>query len=557
MTTHALSTASRSSPGGVDAHGGVVIDGRCLTLDDVAAVARANAAVRLSDDPSVREAMERSLALNRGLIARGVPVYGITTGFGDSVHRQIAPAAATALQEHLLRFLGNGTGACTPRETARAVVLIRANNLARGHSAVRPELVERLVELLNRDIVPVIPEEGSVGASGDLVPLSYVAATVVGERKVWHRGRVRPAIEVLRDEGLERLRLEPKEGLALVNGTAFMSAFAALAAVDARRLAWLSDVCTALATEVLGGIIGPFQPFVHDVAKPHPGQVRSAANVRALLAESRLARAYDDVVEEAAGTNGHHGEMPVQIQDKYSLRCAPQFTGVLWDTLDWVDRWLTVEINSSTDNPLFDSASGAVESGGNFSGGHVALAMDALRTAVASVADLMDRQLELVVDEKFNHGLTPNLAPTLPAGHPEAGLNHGFKGMQIACSSLTAEALSRCMPLSVFSRSTECHNQDKVSMGATAARQARDVVTLVEKVAAIHLIALCQAADLRGAHQLGTGTRAVYETVRSRVAPLDSDRPMEDDITAVLDLIHSGALAGDTALPGAQDQQLF
>ncbi len=546
MTTQLLATAPPPGTGG-ETRTRVVIDGCCLTLDDVAAVARGDAVVRLSEDPAVRGSMRRSVALNRDLIARGVPVYGITTGFGDSVHRQIPPEAAAALQEHLLRFLGNGTGALTPRETARAVVLIRANNLARGHSAVRPELVERLVELLNRDVIPVIPEEGSVGASGDLVPLSYVAATVVGERKVWHRGRVRPAVEALRCEGLEPLALEPKEGLALVNGTAFMSAFAALAAVDARRLAWLSDVCTALATEVLGGIAGPFQPFIHDVAKPHPGQVRSAANVRALLGGSRLARAYEDVVAEASGTNGHTRELPVQIQDKYSLRCAPQFTGVLWDTLDWVERWLSVEINSSTDNPLFDSASGAVVSGGNFSGGHVALAMDSLRTAVASVADLMDRQLELVVDEKFNHGLTPNLAPALPEGHPEAGLNHGFKGMQIACSSLTAEALSRCMPLTVFSRSTECHNQDKVSMGATAARHARDVVTLVEKVAAIHLIALCQAADLRGAGQLGTGTRAVYQQVRSRVAPLESDRPMQDDITAVLALIHSGALVGDNA----------
>jgi phenylalanine ammonia-lyase len=544
MTTELLSTAAGPTSGHQKLVPRVVIDGRSLTLDDVVAVARGGAVVTVSNDPAVRGSMQASVDLNRDLIARGVPVYGITTGFGDSVHRQIPPAAAAALQAHLLRFLGNGTGAFTPRETARAVVLIRANNLARGHSAVRPELVERLVELLNRDVVPVIPEEGSVGASGDLVPLSYVAAVVVGDRKVWHRGRVRPAADALRHEGLEPLALEPKEGLALVNGTAFMSAFAALAAVDARRLAWLSDVCTALATEVLGGIAGPFQPFIHDVAKPHPGQVRSAANVRALLDGSRLARAYADVVEEAGGTNGHSRDLPVQIQDKYSLRCAPQFTGVLWDTLDWVERWLSVEINSSTDNPLFDTASGVVESGGNFSGGHVALAMDALRTAVASVADLMDRQLELVVDEKFNHGLTANLAPALPAGHPEAGLNHGFKGMQIACSSLTAEALSRCMPLSVFSRSTECHNQDKVSMGATAARHTRDVVALVEKVAAIHLIALCQAADLRGAERLGYGTRAIYERVRSRVAPLESDRPMEDDITAVLDLIHSGALAG-------------
>jgi histidine ammonia-lyase/phenylalanine ammonia-lyase len=217
------------------------------------------------------------------------------------------------------------------------------------------------------------------------------------------------------------------------------------------------------------------------------------------------------------------------------LRCAPQFTGVLWDTLGWVEEWLAVEINSSTDNPPFDTAAGTVRNGGNFAGGHVALAMDTLKTAVASVADLMDRQLELIVDEKYNQGLTPNLIPNLLDGDPEQGLNHGFKGMQLVCSSLTAEALSRCMPLAAFSRSTECHNQDKVSMGATAARSARDVVGLAEKVAAIHLLALCQAADLRGADRLGTGTRAVYGRVRTAVPMVATDRPMADDIGAVVD----------------------
>jgi histidine ammonia-lyase/phenylalanine ammonia-lyase len=210
--------------------------------------------------------------------------------------------------------------------------------------------------------------------------------------------------------------------------------------------------------------------------------------------------------------------------------------------LSWADSWLTVELNSSNDNPLFDTAAGGVLSGGNFAGGHVALAMDSLKTALASVADLIDRQLELVVDEKFNHGLTPNLIPDFPPGHPELGLNHGFKGMQIACSSLTAEALNRCMPMSVFSRSTECHNQDKVSMGSTAARQARDVVTLVEKVAAIHLLALCQAADLRGPEKLGVRTRLVYDRIRGVSPMLETDRPMADDIGAVVDLIRTGNL---------------
>jgi histidine ammonia-lyase/phenylalanine ammonia-lyase len=519
----------------------IVLDGRHLRLDEIERVSRRGAGVGLTADPHTRRAIEASMDLAAKLVARGEPIYGVTTGFGDSARRQIGPAKARTLQVRLVDCLGHGTGATTSVATARAVVLIRANNLARGHSAVRGALVERLLELLNSGITPIIPEEGSVGASGDLIPLSYVAAALTGARTVRHRERVCGALEALRAEGLEPLVLEPKEGLALVNGTAFMTAFAALAAVDARRLALLSDVCTALCVEALVAVAGPFDSFLHDVAKPHPGQIRSAANVRALLEGSTLARPYAELLGKLGTTEAGFRELEASVQDKYSIRCAPQFTGVLWDTLEWVERWLEVEINSSNDNPLFDAESGAVHSGGNFAGGHVALAMDALKTAVASVGDLMDRQLELVVDEKFNHGLTPNLIPRLPPGHPEEGLNHGFKAMQLACSSLCAEALSRCMPLSAFSRSTECHNQDKVSMGATAARQARDVVELVEKIAAIHLIALCQAADLRGPGGLGR-TRMVYERVRSRVAALEIDRPMADDIAAVVDMARDGTL---------------
>jgi histidine ammonia-lyase/phenylalanine ammonia-lyase len=219
-----------------------VVDGRSLTLDGVAAVARHGTPVTLSTDRAVRDAISSSRSLCLDLLERGVPLYGITTGFGDSVHRQIAPARSRELQEHLIRDLGHGTGATTPTDAARAVVLIRANALARGHSAVRAELIERLLDLLNAGITPVIPEEGSVGASGDLVPLSYVAAAIMGERTVHYQGRIRPAADALRAEGLEPLTLEPKEGLGLVNGTAFMTGIAALAAVDAQRLAMLSDI---------------------------------------------------------------------------------------------------------------------------------------------------------------------------------------------------------------------------------------------------------------------------------------------------------------------------
>jgi len=526
----------------------VVIDGCQLTLQDIASVARGGAPAVLTTNATVRSRIDSSRRHLSELVEAGTPVYGVTTGFGDSVHRHIDSNNAALHQERLIAFLGNGTGACLPVPAARAVMLIRANNLARGYSGVRVELIERLLELLNAGIAPVIPEEGSVGASGDLVPLSYVAAVVMGRRKVHFRGRSVDAADALAETGLAPMVLQQKEGLGLVNGTAYMTAIAALACLDAGRLARIADVCTAMTVEVLGAITTPFHPFLHDVTKPHPGQIRSAANIRGLLKGSRMGRPYQDVIAEITSNGVKPRHTLAQIQDKYSIRCAPHFTGVLWDVLAWATRWLETEINASTDNPLLDPASGEVFSGGNFSGGHVALAMDTLRAAVSSVADLLDRQLALVVDEKFNRGLGPNLIPACPEDHPEYGLNHGFKGMQLACSSLTADALSRGMPLSAFSRSTECHNQDKVSMGATAARQARDVIEIVERVAAIHLLALCQAADLRGAHQLGH-TAAIYAKIRAKVPFVDRDRAMDQDIITVVDMIRNDTLMGDTIDP--------
>jgi histidine ammonia-lyase len=235
-----------------------------------------------------------------------------------------------------------------------------------------------------------------------------------------------------------------------------------------------------------------------------------------------------------------------QVQDKYSIRCAPHVNGALRDTLEWVRRWVEVEINASDDNPLFDATSGRVRSGGNFYGSHITQAMDSLKIAVANLCDLMDRQLELVVDEKFNAGLTPNLIPFFDEDSPDAGLHHGFKGMQLCCSAMTAEALKLSNPASVFSRSTEAHNQDKVSMGSIAARDARSIIELAQNVAAIHLLAVCQALDLRGAQKASPKTRAAHELVRSRVPFLDGDRRMDTDIKEIVDLIRSGELSERT-----------
>jgi len=313
-----------------------------------------------------------------------------------------------------------------------------------------------------------------------------------------------------------------------------------LAAVDAAELAVVADVCTALGMEALLGNRGHFEPFIH-AQKPHPGQVRSAARIRALLAGSTLTRDDSQVLRANSGLGDSRFlllEHP--IQNRYSLRCAPHVTGVLYDTVSWAGDWVNTEINSTNDNPLFDLDAGTVRNGGNFYGGHIGQAMDSLKVAVASVGDMLDRQLALVVDEKFNNGLTPNLIPQI-TDDDETGLHHGFKGTQLAASALAAEALKLCNPATVFSRSTEAHNQDKVSMGTIAARDARTVVELVQNIAAIVLVALCQAVEIRGAHRLGAGTRAAYELVRDRVAFLDSDRRLDHDLAAVVDLIRSGA----------------
>jgi histidine ammonia-lyase/phenylalanine ammonia-lyase len=511
-------------------------------VSQVVAVARTPDAYRLDIDGDAVARMEASRQLKQHLIDNELPIYGVTTGFGDSADNQISSEKAVDLQRNLLRMLHNGTGADSTSEVVRATMMIRANCLARGHSGVRVDIVRQLIAFLEHDIRPRIPERGSVGASGDLVPLGYLAAALTGEGSVYYRGEYRPAAEVLVDCGLTPLVLEAKEGLGLVNGTSFMSAFAVVAIEDAKELAYIADLCTALASQALLGNQGHFDDFIAR-QKPHPGQMRSADLIRALLVDSRLSLTLDQVLTDDPLPEGAgYHRLNRSVQDRYSVRCGPNFTGVLRDTVDWAERWVSIEINSSNDNPLFDAEFSSVRSGGNFQGGHIAQAMDSLKLAVASVADLLDRQLALIVDEKFSNGLSSNLTAHFEARDWNAGLHHGFKGMQIAAAALTAEALKLTMPASAFSRSTEAHNQDKVSMGSIAARDARTIIELTREVAAIHLLALCQAADLRGVDELSPATRRAYEVVRAKIPYVDQDRPLESDIEFVVELIKSGKL---------------
>ncbi len=520
------------------------LDGASLTIQDALEVSRAGRAVRLSERAA--EGVRASRSLKNELIDREIPIYGVTTGFGDSAHRQISPEKTSRLQQNILRFMGVGTGPIAPPEVARVTMLLRANTLSKGNSGVRVELIDRLLDLLNHDVTPYIPERGSCGASGDLAPLSYVGKALAGDGRVLFAGTDHEAASVLAELGLEPFLLEAKEGLALTNGTSFMSAFACLAVGAARELADLCDLMTAMASEALLGNRGHFNAFLFDEAKPHPGMVTCARHIRELLADSQLAADSDELFPGGLDGAGFR-ELDRHVQDKYSIRCAPHVNGVLRDVLDWVERWIEIEINSSDDNPLFNVAAGRVESGGNFYGGHMGQAMDSLKVALANLCDLIDRQLELVVDEKFNRGLTANLIQRFEPDHPEAGLNHGFKGLQLCASAMTAEAMHLCAPTTIHSRSTEAHNQDKVSMGTIAARDARSIVELAQNIAAIHLMACCQALELRGVEKASPRTQEAFRVVRQHVPFLDRDRYLDEDIATTVALIQSG---GDVGFPG-------
>ncbi len=487
-------------------------------IDDVA---RRGARVALSAQPAFLARLERSRATLRAAVERGEPVYGVTTGYGQSCGNQVDAAAGEALGQNLIRYHGAGLGAPLGVEEARAVVLCRLLSLSRGYSGVSTGLLEALAALLNHGVTPVIPCRGSVGASGDLTPLSYLAACLQGEREAFHRGRRVPTAEALAAEGLEPYRLLPKEPLALVNGTSVMTGLAALAAVQAEALLGAFTAGTALAVHALAGHARHFHPGLA-AAKPHPGQAEVAAQLRALL--------------EAAGPV-EESERPECLQDPYSCRCAPHVLGVLADALAWVRAWIEVEANGVSDNPLLEPDEGVVLTGGNFYGGHVAFAMDALKAALASAADLADRQVALLVDARFSRGLPANLVP------PEIGpAHHGMKAVQITASALAAEALRGTMPAASFSRSTESHNQDKVSMGTIAARDALESARLAAGVAACQLVVAAQAAELRGGLAARPALAAAAAAVRARSPALRADRPLDAELERLARDILSGDL---------------
>jgi histidine ammonia-lyase len=493
--------------------------GETLALEDVASVAHGDA-VGFGED-----ARRRVVAARRvidAVVERGDTVYGVTTGFGALADVRIEPSRAATLQHAIVRSHATAVGPYLSRSEARAMLLLRAHVLALGHSGVRPELIDLMVAMLNADVIPAVPEQGSLGASGDLAPLANLALPLIGGGDVLAGDgpATEPAADAFARTGLAPLALEAKEGLALVNGTQGMLAVGILAAERLARLATTADVVAAMSVEGALGTDAPFDERLQRL-RPHPGQVASAANLRALLADSPVLAS--------------HRDSPHLVQDAYSLRCVPQVHGATRDALAYARTVLATEANAVSDNPIVLPDDEEVRSGGNFHGQPVATALDALALATVPLASIAERRLYRLLDPKLSNGLPAFLVP-------ESGLNSGFMLAQYTAASLVSESKSLAHPASVDSIPSSAGQEDHVSMGMTAARHARDVIAGAEMVVGLEAIAAAQALDLRAPLVPAAATGAARDRIRADVAFLHEDRELGPDIRAAVALVRSGAL---------------
>jgi histidine ammonia-lyase len=504
----------------------VSVGGR-LTIDDVVAVADG---APVSFEPAARAQVEAGRAVIDRAVASGDTIYGVTTGFGALAHTRVDPSDASSLQHGIVRSHATAVGDPLTREEARAMLLLRAHVLALGHSGVRPVVIDRMVSMLNEDVIPAVPQQGSLGASGDLAPLANLALPLIGHGGVLTpEGGVEPAARAMARAGLEPLELEAKEGLALVNGTQGMLAVGLLAVARAAALARTADVVAAMTIEASFGTDRPFDERLQAL-RPHPGQSASASNLRRLLAGSPILAS--------------HRDSPHLVQDAYSLRCAPQVHGACRDALGYAAEVLAIEVNSVSDNPIVlpDGDAGEVVSGGNFHGQPVAVALDTVATAIVSLASIAERRLYRLLDEHQSNGLPPFLVHG-------SGLNSGFMLVQYTAASLVSECKVLAHPASVDSIPSSAGQEDHVSMGMTAARHAREVVANAETVVALEALGAAQALDLRAPLEPGPATRAVHRAIRAAVPFFDADREFGPDIADALSLVRQGELvaAAETA----------
>lgn len=488
----------------------VIVDGRTLTLEDVAEVALKRRPVALH--PEARERVAATRRVIQDILESGQVVYGVNTGFGKLAEVKISPDQLTRLQLNLVRSHACGVGEPFPQEVVRAMLLLRANVLATGHAGCRPEVVERVLDLLNAGVHPVVPSQGSVGASGDLAPLAHLALVLVGEGEAVYKGRRLPGGEALARAGLEPLTLEAKEGLALINGTQASAAVAVLAAHRAAALVEAADVVCALSLEACFGTDAAFDEGIH-AARPHPGQLASARRLRGLLRGSRIRES--------------HRQCP-RVQDAYSLRCAPQVHGAARDALEHLERVLSIEVNSATDNPMV-FPDGRVISGGNFHGAPIAAPIDYLAAALTDLASISERRLARLVDTSLS-GLPPFLTP-------QPGLNSGFMMVQVSAAALVSECKTLAHPASVDSIPTSAGQEDHVSMSTWAARKLTRVVDNLQQVLGMEYLAAAQGVEFHRPLRSSAALERAIETLRKKVDRLERDRIHHPDMAAAAALV--------------------
>ena len=487
-----------------------------MTLEHLVAIAREGARVRLSAE--AEGLIRASRKLVEQWVQEGRIVYGITTGFGALSDVTISRENSRSLQENVLMSHAAGVGDILDEETVRAVMALRIKDLARGHSGIRLTTVHQLMELLNRGILPVVPEKGSVGASGDLAPLAHLALVLIGLGEAQYGGERLAGAEALRRCNLEPLRLEAGEGLALVNGTQVTTAMGGLAVSDATRLSMMADIAASMSLEVLMGSRTEFDPRIHRV-RPHPGQAAAADNMARITRNSEIISSHKDCS---------------RIQDAYTLRCSPQVHGASKDAITYAKRVVETEMNSSTNNPLIFSEAGEFLLGGNFHGQPLALALDFLALAVAELANISERRIERLVN--------PNLSGLPAFLVSSGGLNSGFMIAQYTAAALVSENKVLSHPACVDSIPTSANKEDHVSMGPIAARKCREIVWNAEHVIAIELLCAAQAMDLFTNMRPGEGTYAAYQTIRGVVSHMERDRVLATDIARVVELLQSGEI---------------
>lgn len=522
--------------------GTIDLDGHGLTIGGLWRVAQGEAGCRLA--LPARRRMARSRRLVEELAVQPRAIYGINTGFGPLSGTRVGPDDLARHQLNLLHHLSVGQGPLFSAVEVRAIMGARANALARGYSGIRPEVVELLIAALNRDILPEIPCEGSVGASGDLAPLAHMSRLLVGLGHARAEGRRLPARKALERHGLEPVTLRCKEGLALVNGTSVMTALAALATWETRALLGWAELLTASLFQVLWAAPEVLCSQVHK-ARGFRGQYAAAERIaRHLRTHPRYER---EISEHQWGSHAKPVEPGVEIQDPYSVRCAPQVLGAIQEALWHVEEVVTRELNASTDNPLVFPETGSVIHCGNFYGQQISMACDYLRLGLAKLGLLLDRQLERLVDWRYSLGLPPMLS-----GAAETGLNSGFMGCQLLATSLAAECRVLSVPASVQTIPTNANNQDVVSMGCLSARLTRQMLPKVWELTAIQALALAQAADLRGPGTMGGDFRKLHRWVRSLSSKLITDRPLFEDIQSVCARMQTETVQQSLLLPRAE-----